>query len=173
MKHELNLPADINEAKAARHLERMMKDRPKNTRLVSRGQVFIQRPNEQPEQIDIKSIIELPPSDNEDQIWMRMYKLTEEWSPIDYGWVLNPSRILITNMTGMNLALVPDEAARQEINQNIVELTFEQNITEPNATHLMLHPGDTQNIVLNDFSALRIRTRKAGTKIKIHAFPSN
>lgn len=160
---------DIPEV-SLRDIQRKMEDHRrivKIIRITIAGRLYVQRPNEQPEQFNLKSDIEIP-AESDEQVWNRDCKLTTEWEPIDCGWLDHPSKIVLFNTTGTNRQVLPSRDELEQDKRHIIHVTFDGG--DPAHT-LRIRPREHLVIDTEYPEHLLIRSEMSGTKLKVIAIP--
>ena len=135
-------------------------------RLVVVESVYHQMPDGQP------TTAQAPPHvcelETDEQPYARKYKATEEWRPLDCGWLDRASMLHVVNEEGRFL-VQPTDAEREEVNRKVIELAVSvQGSLTPFAE---IPPHETARFRPVDPKALRVRCRHGATKFTLTLFP--
>ena len=115
----------------------------------------------------------------DEQAYTRKLKVTQEWQPIDIGWLTSLSLLLITNEEG-KYATQPSEEEKLAISQKVLEIGFQGKVNYPPAYDLsslfptpvfLIGPGDSFSASPCDCESLYLRCQSGVAKVTINAFP--
>ena len=67
---------------------------------------------------------------SKEESYQRRKTVGEEWQVIDLGWVSSPAFIVIENLEGKNLPIIPSKSEQQEIDARILRLAYHGNDDE-------------------------------------------
>lgn len=106
---------------------------------------------------------------SDEQIWERVYKVTEEWSKLDCGWFtgLGCSHVLVRNQEGKSLLVNPSFEQRQQTKLKILELSFDGGITP----HCLIAAGEVFRVTPVSLDQLALRCRSGQAEIILNIFP--
>lgn len=122
-------------------------------------------PNEDPYQISTKVSRELK---TKEQIWSRKCRATEQWKPLDLGWLegLGCSLIAIENHAGTFNQVQPTKEELEIEAKKILCLSYEKN-----DLGFLIYPQATEKFVPVVSDALTIRCKEGETDFTIWAIP--
>ena len=134
-------------------------------RLVVVESVYHQSPDGQPTSAEGAYARQL---DTDEQPYARKCKATEEWRPLDCGWLDRASMLHVVNEEGRFL-VQPTDAEREEVNRKLIELAVSvQGSLTPFAE---IPPHETARFRPVDPKALRVRCRSGAAKFTLTLFP--
>jgi hypothetical protein len=149
------------------------------------GNVYYQQGPEQPTSVESRYSFTV---NTEEQPYQRIrLKVTEEWRPMESGWVQPQqcSLMLLQNLGGGPFSTNPTEEEAKEEAERVVEIGFMAPVTVdrnrdmhspklpkqiPTALFQIL-PGTDCRISPTDLSVLYLRCRKGETKINLTLYP--
>ena len=70
--------------------------------------------------------------ESNEQVYTRRVEATEEWQPIDMGWMedVGASMVVIENLEGKGLVVNPTKKQQEDINSRVLEVSYNQNSKE-------------------------------------------
>lgn len=117
------------------------------------------------------------PLTTDEQAYTRKLKVTQEWQPIDTGWLTSLSLLLITNEEGKHTTQ-PTEEEKLAISQRVLEVGinvedgYPLSVACPGPTPVFLiGPGDSFSASPYDCSSLYLRCQSGVAKVTVNAFP--
>ena len=118
------------------------------------------------------------PLTTDEQAYTRKLKVTQEWQPIDIGWLTSLSLLLITNEEG-KYTTQPSEEEKLAISQRVLEVGikveggYPLSVTYPGPTPIFLiGPGDSFSASPCNCKSLYLRCQNHSVaKVTINAFP--
>ena len=102
-----------------------------------------------------------------EQVYYRNLLVEEEWIPLDLGWIEKPFFIVIQNLEGKGLRTYPTDEEKVQIEAKVIELS----LAEPHTHPVLIPPGDSLKIKLQDPKSARIRCQKGNAIYTITAIP--
>lgn len=149
----------INQSKKA-------KPTPKNTLTVVEN-VYHQVVGEQPTMTESRFTRDL---ESTEQVFTRHLVLTEEWKPLEVGWLDQLSMMVIKNNEGIGLKQIPTKEQREEIDQRVIEVSY-----TPNSFKFMgwtIFPRESMRACPSDARLLHLRCRTGTARATITLLPS-
>lgn len=108
------------------------------------------------------------------QPYSRHLKVTEDWTPLDLGWLKDSpiSLIILSNEEGKNLERNPTLAEREAISKRIVEVAYtgshDLGRIEPDSYFL---PGESVRLHPLTSSTIHLRCSSGTAKVNLTIFP--
>ncbi len=93
---------------------------------------------------------------------------TEEWKPLDVGWVKTASLLILSNEEGKNLQVNPTQKEREDIASRVVHLAYRG--LHGDGTW-MIHPGHSFRGCPNSLRELFIRCQSGQAECFVTVFP--
>lgn len=90
-----------------------------NARITVSGTAYWQASNEQPVPAELLFVRRIQ---GDEQPCCRRSVATNEWKPLDCGWVNDPSMVVVANNVGDKRQVIPAPAERDEDERNVVFL---------------------------------------------------
>lgn len=87
------------------------------------------------------------------QVYVRHCKATEEWQPLDTGWLDGCSALHIQNRAGTDLQVIPTDEEREMIIRQILEVSY---CTSPDDAWLV-YPGESMRASPRRVKDLQVR----------------
>ena len=111
---------------------------------------------------------------SDEQPYIRILKLTEDWIPLDKGWVEEVGTIVIKNMEGTRYTVNPTDEERKVVESRIVEIGYHNSLSLNLATAFQLVPPQESSgrITPADWFSLRVRCRSGVAKITLTVYPA-
>ena len=104
--------------------------------------------------------------ETEEQLYVRYdQKATEDWTPLDYGWIESPSLVVIKNTEGQGLSVNPSNKEKADITRRIIQLR----LGDGPASELEVLPGEAQR--LRTRQPLFIRCVNGSARYSLWAIP--
>ncbi len=145
--------------------------RPLQDRLTVVSHVYHQRVGRNPKVIECKFTRDL---ESRQQVYERELEATEEWQPLDHGWLKDSVRMLvITNQEGQNLQVHPTDEEREATAKRVLCLAYGSN----NGPHPCLDccwlvpPGESFQGFPSQISQLCIRSQSGITEYTLYLIP--
>jgi len=107
--------------------------------------------------------------DTSEQLYERRLVATEEWKPIDCGWIDQSSLIVIKNIEGKFLQKNPTEEERKEAEAKVLEVSFADTLS---SDVWLIRPGEAFSGSPSNVKRLCIRCRKGAAKYILYLLPS-
>lgn len=127
--------------------------------------VYHQVFGEQPVSIDSRFDRELS---SDEQMYQRHKVATENWQPLDLGWVSNAGTIVIQNTEGKLSQTVPTPEQKAEIAKKIIAVSYNSESKE----EFYVMPGESTRLHPSHPDKLLIRCLSGSAKYTINAIPS-
>lgn len=128
------------------------------------GAVYYETADAQPEGAQYVFSRELK---TDDQVYKRNLKATEEWQPLDCGWLSDCGMLLIVNNEG-KFTVNPTDEQREEASKKILEVSYGPVQCQPN---WLIPVGESMQALPSDVDKLFIRSQSGVIKFTIHLFP--
>ncbi len=147
-----------------------------NDRITVVESVYFQELNEQPQLIESRYTRELQ---SQEQVYQRRVLATEEWQPLDTGWIDNVGMIVIQNNVGIFSPVLPTEEEREEAVKKILRIAFlsalypidsSQGMPEPE-DFWIIPPKESYRATPSDASNLMIRSECGEFKYNLVVYP--
>ena len=106
--------------------------------------------------------------DTHEQLYKRRMTVTNEWKPLDVGWIEKAGLLVIHNEEGQHLTANPTEEEAKTIADSIVEISS----NSEGCFRILVRPGESTRFEPSDVFKLQIRSRTAKAFVTIHAFPN-
>ncbi len=91
---------------------------------------------------------------------------TEEWKPLDVGWVKSASLLILSNEEGKGLQVNPTEQQRKDMAARVVELSW-----DPRPFVWLIHPGHSFRGCPSQLKGLIIRCRSGQAECFVTVYP--
>ncbi len=104
--------------------------------------------------------------DTHEQLYKRKLTVTNEWKPLDVGWIEKAGLLVIHNEEGKHLTVNPTEEEAKAIADSIVEISS----NPEGCFSILVRPGESTRFEPSDVSKLQIRSQSDKAAIIIHAF---
>jgi hypothetical protein len=111
---------------------------------------------EQPESVESRFERELS---SDEQMYQRKKVATEEWQPIDLGWVKEVGTVFIQNIEGQFHSVNPTVEQKEEIAKRVLEFTFAQC-----KECFLIPPGESMRCSPTSAGSLMLRCRSGQAK---------
>lgn len=146
-------------------------------------QAYYQSPDDQPRVVETRYSQDLR---TDEQPYLRLMKVTEEWKHIDHGWVEDASWLIITNEEGKVGTVIPSREEQLAAANKVVELGWEfaQPDEGPRTMHsperappppvvgvIEINPGTSIRICPKFVRAIRLRCRSGMARVTVNLFP--
>lgn len=102
----------------------------------------------------------------DEQPYIRRMKVTEEWAPLDCGWLNECSMLMLVNEEGKGLEKIPTEEEKTEISKRVIEVRFGSETVE-----WLILPGESLRGYPINPKLMFIRCRNGCAKLTINLFP--
>lgn len=109
------------------------------------------------------------PLKSDEQVYIRMLKVTSEWQPLDRGWVERASLLILENKEGMSYEINPSHEDRKADKQKIVLLGLASG--DYAEDFLEIQPGEHVKITPTQLDRLRIRCLHKEARVLMHLVP--
>ncbi len=106
--------------------------------------------------------------DTQEQLYKRRTTVTNEWKPLDVGWIEKPGLLVINNEEGKHLTVNPTEEEAKAIADRVVEISS----NPEGCFRILIRPGESTRFEPSDVSKLQIRSQSDKASVIIHAFPN-
>lgn len=120
----------------------------------------------------------------DEQPWIRHFEVTEEWKPIECGWIETCSMLVLENKEGRFTQVVPtqeerDEAALKQVilgyplpkNMPKEALEYLEILYPTGINFLVVQPGESGRFQPTNVQALHIRSRYRAAKCVLTLYP--
>lgn len=105
----------------------------------------------------------------QEQPYSRRCTATEEWQPLDCGWLKgNVGMLIISNLAGTGLTTIPSGDERAEIEKQVLEICDEDCVDGA----WLIPPGEAMRGIPKDASRLCVRCQSGSIKYKLSLIPS-
>lgn len=138
-----------------------------NSRLSVVGAVFCQSPGNQAEGTEFRAKRAL---ETDEQVFKRHLRASEQWQPLECGWLPDAGMLLIVNNEG-KFQVNPTDKEREEMNGRILEITYRVNEGTENAEVWLILPGEPMLANPSHADGLDIRCRSGTAKFTVYLFP--
>jgi len=101
-----------------------------------------------------------------EQPYTRQLVATEEWKPLDHGWIERVGMLIVVNQEGRFLQTNPSKEQKDEAAKKILELQY-----EGSAWSWLIPPGESFRGMPGDITNLLIRSRSGTIKFTVHVLP--
>jgi hypothetical protein len=135
---------------------------PKN-RLTVVETVYHQVSGEQPQSVESRFDRELQ---SDEQMYQRCKVATEEWQPLDLGWVPDPGTIVIENNEGILQQVNPTPEQQEELAKKILVLSQDSGLG------FEVRPGESFRFSHDAPGVLLLRCRSGSARYRISVIPS-
>lgn len=105
----------------------------------------------------------------DEQPYQRRMKVTDEWKPLDAGWVESASYYCVENLEGKYIQTIPTLEQRSEDAKRIIELGIASPIGV--LRFASLSPGEFMAVPYKDVRNVRIRCLHESAKVNITVYP--
>ena len=107
--------------------------------------------------------------ESNEQVYRRHLLVTEEWKPLDCGWLKDAGvgMLVLHNEEGRNLQTRPFQEEKEAISQRVVELAYGP---EDHQGWLIL-PGESMRACPSNAKGLFVRCRKGTAQIIVNLIP--
>lgn len=102
--------------------------------------------------------------EHRDQPYIRKMVATEAWQPLDYGWIKEPSTILIETFR-LHLPVNPSEEQKKAYEEGILELGYADS-----SGGFLVYPGQSLPFNITKPESLQIRSLKGDVHFCLHAY---
>ncbi len=127
------------------------------------GAVYYETPDAQPDGVQYVFSRGL---ETDDQVYKRNLTATEEWRPLDCGWLPNPGMLLIVNNEG-KFSVNPTDEERKEAVRKVLEVCYDYT-----TSYCWLIPvGESMQAYPSNAQKLFIRCQSGIAKFTVHLFP--
>jgi hypothetical protein len=98
------------------------------------------------------------PLKSDEQPWQRDVKIGPEWQPLDHGWVETAGQVVVENVEGKRLQLVPTVEERGEVDRMVIEIGVDDNgvvafaRVPPRGESARWYPADVSKVRLRSLS---------------------
>ncbi len=146
-------------------------------RLTVVSNIYYQRVGKNPKSIPSKFARDL---ESKQQLYERELEATEEWQPLDCGWVTYAGMLVIINHEGQNLQVHPTDEERKATAKKIIELAWGKTIdnesmfftTEDQSPYMWLvPPGESFQGFPSNPSQLCIRSQSGVAEYTLYLIP--
>lgn len=127
--------------------------------------IYLQSRNGEAQCVESRYMREL---DTDEQLYKRRLVITNEWKPLDVGWIEKPGLLIIHNEEGKHLTVNPTYKEKQIIADRVVEISS----NPEGCFSILVLPGESTRFQPSEVSKLQIRCRSDKASIIIHAFPN-
>jgi hypothetical protein len=122
----------------------------------------------------------------DEQPYVRKAKATEEWQPLDTGWLQESSMLLISNVEGTVIDRQPSQEEQDALASRILELGLLVSEAAPSKRTMHSQQGDQQSVVLPfgeippgetcrfspvNLDRILVRCRKRSARYSVTALP--
>jgi hypothetical protein len=105
-----------------------------------------------------------------EQPYERPLVATEEWQPLDCGWIKGCSALYLHNEEGTNLQAFPSDEEARDIAARVIEVAFDHAGVPP-FNSWIIRPGMTMRATPSDPRSLMVRCRKGEARFMLCLFP--
>lgn len=106
--------------------------------------------------------------ETKEQPYHRLCKATEEWEPLDCGWLASRASLLhIKNDEKLGAEILPTEEEKEEHAKHVLSISFRQIIR----VDCEIHPGETMHISPISLEEIYIRSDHGDTQFALTLFP--
>ena len=127
--------------------------------------VYYREPGEQPTMTELSHSRII---DGTGQVYERRLTATEEWQPLDCGWIEETSQLIIRNREGYFLQTNPTEEERKESDSKILEISFSP---EMENECWLVYPTESMRGVPKILAPLFIRSQSGKTRFTLVLYP--
>lgn len=146
-------------------------------------QAYYQSPDDQPRCVETRYSQDLA---SDEQPYLRLMKVTEEWKPVDHGWIEEASLLILTNEEGRIGTVIPSRADLEASSMKVIEIGWqlEGPPEGPRTMHspdrlppppivpfLVVHPGKSVRVTPQFLRAMRLRCRSGMARATVNLFP--
>lgn len=146
-------------------------------------QAYYQSPDDQPRVVETRYSQDLQ---TDEQPYLRLMKVTEEWRHIDHGWVEDASWLIISNEEGRVGTVIPSREEQAAARAKVVELGWEfappadgprtmhspeRAPPPPIAPVIEIKPGTSIRISPKFVRAIRLRCQSGMARVTVNLFP--
>lgn len=146
-------------------------------------QAYYQSPDDQPRVVETRCSQDLL---TDEQPYLRLMKVTEEWHRIDHGWIEDASWMIVSNEEGRIGTVIPSREEREASEAKVVELGWEFAAPDegPRSMHsppkappppvlgvIEIKPGTSIRIQPKFLRAIRLRCRSGMARVTVNLFP--
>lgn len=106
----------------------------------------------------------------DEQPFAKQVKVTEDWRPLDLGWIEQAGMVVIRNESGVFKIVIPTDSEREVEMRKVVEVGFCTGSYEITPS-VLIPPTESARFYPYELSQLRIRCRSGMAKCTVHLFP--
>lgn len=141
-------------------------DRKPEARIVVVESVYHQRFGEDPEEVQSRFSRAL---ESNEQLYKRQLKATEEWQPLDCGWLRgNVGMLVIANTEGQFLTPNPTDEEREALSKRVIEVAYGAGIK----FSWLIPPGESMRGCPSSAGSLHVRCHSETATFTLYLFPS-
>jgi len=140
-------------------------ERPQNVMTVVEH-VYHQPFGEQPVGVDSSFNRKL---DSDEQMFVRKFRVTEEWTPINVGWVESAGMLMLSNDEGRSLQTLPSDEEKAAVAARVVELKYQD---APDDQAWTVLPGESMRAMPSQASLLMLRCRSESARVTLTLIPN-
>jgi hypothetical protein len=107
--------------------------------------------------------------DEDEQPYERHLTATEEWKPLDMGWISRCGQLLLRNDEGNRYLVNPTEQEKAETAKKVIEVAFLHGYDERDA--LLVPPRESMRVYPKDASRLIVRCQKGKAHYTLALLP--
>ena len=104
---------------------------------------------------------------SEQETYQRTYKVGEEWTSLDTGWIENASMVILKNLEGTKWTTVPSEEELEEVAKKVVRVSYKVSGDK----HWIIEPGESMRGTPSHVQDLVLRCEKGEARITICLVP--
>lgn len=144
--------------------------KPLRDRLTVVSHVYHQRAGKDPKSIESKFCRDL---ESKGQLYEREMEATEEWQPLDCGWVTDVGMMVVLNQEGQNLQVHPTDEEREATAKKVLELAYDfHDGTGPCGLHSwLIPPGESFQGFPSQAASLYIRSQSGVAEYTLYLIP--
>lgn len=146
-------------------------------------QAYYQSPDDQPRVVETRCTQDLT---TDEQPYLRLMKVTEEWHRIDHGWIEDASWMIVSNEEGRVGTVIPSREDQEAASARVVELGWEFAAPDegPRTMHsppkpapppvlgvIEIKPGTSIRIQPRFLRAIRLRCQRGMARVTVNLFP--
>ena len=105
--------------------------------------------------------------ETKEQPYQRRCVATEEWQPLECGWIDKPGMLIITNREGRFAQTLPTDEEKVEVDKKIIQLSYNQLKPE-----WLIPPGESMRGCPGFVKFLYIRCQSGTAQYELYLLPS-
>lgn len=143
--------------------------KPLKNRLTVVSRIYHQRVGKDPKSIEPKFTRDL---ESRGQLYEREMEATEEWQPLECGWVEDAGFLVIVNQEGQNLQVHPTDEEREALAKNVLCLCYNgQAVEDCLMGSWLIPPGESFQGFPSRLDELYIRSQVGVVEYTIYLIP--